>query len=734
MSPGFVNDYLMTILSVVGKNHASVTSRKNTRDDVLWDNTKLCWRRQPFWLFCKVAVLRTLLLTLSSEEAREQYKLFMLDVIARLLQLYCKMSVDPQMLSVIHAKLARRALKFEQKYDRSPPAHVSVISSNARTVLDNIWAKHTGMDETTGEVAVQGWEDATSLALPGVREQLARMLSPSDCVRVIRKFTPDSESRCSQDPSVLPSLMPSSSSDKFSVTELVDVETWVEHNLAPWINFALSKEIDAPCDKLERLIRAYWLRASTRYQGIPTALSYALLVVLELWVALDKICVLQTPLMAQYSPALSATVVQCLLLSKSHQMQRLYAVESYINTRQSQAATSRPSVFAEPTQDSICVRYYDSSPLLQDLHAKINKHDEDMIAAKAQELATETDHYNKLVHDAKALECSYYSDAWGVRHHKPGCVKCQKEKQAAAKRIKYVERSLPKNTVQAKAAIFELQIPVEFAAWRDATWFILNDVGQRKASTGRPAHVTVLSYAQLNPYAIRKTMRITLGSYTKPTAHKAHYDRAFPTSMRELCVPNTLEYKVRDTSATRWVEWPGGAPNFKPYCTLSLPPGAYSSLDWAMRTSGHATNEVLSRQNECDVRLEKNEYLAFGNLRAGERIQWINILRELGCTNLDFTHPAVTTLVLQAVWEVGTPSNNVLRNAHAEFANPAFCARLLSLLRKRLVSVENNWDRQYSMMVVIQLTLRLLSLTSDSETESGCLQLLHKARSIALDW
>ncbi|KEQ74499.1 hypothetical protein M436DRAFT_34467, partial [Aureobasidium namibiae CBS 147.97] len=738
MLPGFVNDYLMTILSVVGKNHASVTSRKNTRDDVLWNDTKLCWRRQPFWLLCKVAVLRTLSLMLPPEEAQEQYKLFMLDVVARLLKLYCQMSADPHMLSVVHAKLARRALKFEQKYGRPPSAHILAISSNARTTLEKIWSQHTGKIDTgkigsIEKVAVRTWTDATLLALPRVREQLTRVLSPPDCVRTTRKFTPDSQPRCSQDPSVLPSLMPSS--DKFSLTELVDVETWVEHNLASWTKFALSKEIDAPCDKLERLIRTYWLRASIRYKGIPTALSYALLVILELWVALDKICILQIPLMAEYSPTLSATVVQCLLLSKSHQMQRLYAVESYIKARQSQAALSQPSVFAEPTQDSLCVRYYDSSPPLQNLRAKIDKHDEEEKAKKALELATAMDCYNKLMADAKALECSHYNDRRGARHHSPGCVKCQKESQAAAKRIKYVEKSLPEDIVQLKAAIFEIQVPVEFAAWRDATWFILNDVGQRKASTGVPAHVTVLSYAQLKPYAIRKTMRVTLGSYTKPTASIAHYEyKALPTSMRELCVPNNLKYKVRDTSATRWVEWSGAALNFRPYCTLSLPPGAYSSLDWAMRTSEHSTNEVLSRQNECDVRLEKNEYLAFGNLRAGERIQWINILRELGCTNLDFTHPAVATLVLQAVWEAGTPSNNVLRNAHAEFANPTFCARLLSLLRSKLVSVENNWDRQYSMMVVIQLTLRLLSLASDSETESGCLQLLHKARSITLDW
>jgi len=620
MHPGFVNDYLMTILSVIGENHASITSRKNTRDDILWDNTKYCWRRQPLWLFCKVAVLRTLLLTLPPAEAREQYKSFMLDVVARLLDHCCKKSVDPQLLSVVHSKLARRAMKFEQTYGRSPGAHILAISSNARTVLDKIWSQHTGKVECMERVDVQGWANATLLSLPRFREQLAGSLSPLDCVRTTRKFTPDSQLRCTADQSVLPSLMPSS--DKFSVTELVDVETWVEHNLAPWTKLVLGKKIVGPCDKLEELIRSYWSRASSKYRRVPTALSHALLVILELWVALDKICVSEIPLMAEYSPVLPANLVQPLLLSQAHQMQRLFAVESYINVRQLQASTSRPSIFAEPTEDSMCVRYYDSATPLQDLRREIEQHDADMRADKARELAIAMDRWKKLLADAKALECSYYVDIRGKRWHEKKCVKCEKESQAAAMTIKYVEESLPRKEVKLKAAIFELRVPVEFAVWRDTTWFIFNDIGQREASVGSFAHATVLNYAQLTRYATQKTMRITLASSTKPTALIAHYkDKALPTTMKVLSVPNNLQYKLRDTSESKWVDWPGAPPDFKAYCTLSLPSGAYSNLNWAMRTSEHTNNEVISRQHECDVRLEKNEYLAFGSLRAGERIQ-----------------------------------------------------------------------------------------------------------------
>lgn len=440
--------------------------------------------------------------------------------------------------------------------------------------------------------------------------------------------------------------------------------------------------------------------------------------------------------MARYPPEISANIVRPLLLPNAHQMQRLSIVESYINARWSQASNPRLSSFAEPTEDSLCVRYYDSSLALQNLRETINKYDADKRAAKARELAKAMDQYRRLLADAQALECDKYYDDRGVQlHDESACVKCRKESQAAGMTIKHVEESLPRDTVKLKAAIFELQIPSQFAAWRDATWFIINDLGQREARNGEPAHTTVLSYSQLKRYAVRKDMRITLGSCTKPTAIVSHYkNKALPTTMEELCVSNCLNYKVWDTLAMSWVAWPGAAPSFKAHCTLSLPPGAYANLDWAVRATEHTSNQVVSRQRECDDRLEKHEFLAFGSLRAGERVQWINILSQLGCTNLDFTHPAVTTVILQAAWESGSPSSDVLRNAHAEFANPAFCERLVFLLQRKLVSIENNWDRQYSLMAVIQLTLRLLSLTADSETEVGCLQLLRRARDIALDW
>ncbi|KAG9568088.1 hypothetical protein KCU71_g3382, partial [Aureobasidium melanogenum] len=731
--PGFVNDYLMTILSVVGKDYSSIRSQKNTRDDVLWKNTELCWRREPFWLFCKVAILRTLLTTLPAPEAREQYKSFMLDVVAYLLQRSCEMSIDPQVRSSVHAKLARRALKFEQSAGKKPSDNILAISSKARAALEHVWTQHAEKVESIATIALEGWEHATSLALPEVRKKLAQKSAPLSAARRSLELQMKSPLRYSQKPSILPSGIAQSS----GLTDLIDIETWVDHNLCDWTNLMLTKETTEHCERLHELVEKYWTRASSAYQSNPLEMSCALLVVLELWVALDKICTSQIPLMLEYPPEIPVNVFQPIPLPTARQMQRLFAVESHINERWSRASIREQSAFANPTENSFCVRYYDVSSPLQNLYKQIKKSDADAKAIKDRELAIVMNTWKRLKTEHGKMECDDVYDLHGD-HKDLLCAKHQREQRIKTMTFTLIDESLPTKAVQSKAAIFELKIPTQFAAWRDATWLIVNDIGQREAVKGEKMHITVRKYHQLKGHLSCKPTRITLGSCKKAMAgpgRAAHYRiKTLPVKPGETSVTNCHEYKLWDQRKKCWVLWPGVAPNFKSFCTLSVPSGPYENLDWTIRTTQHTCNEIISQQHERNNHLEKTEYLSFGTLRAGERVQWINILRELGCTYLDFAQPAVVTLVLQAAWEAGSPSNDVLRTAHAEFSNPAFCSRLLLLLHRRLIAIESSWDKQYSMMVVIQLGLRLLSLTSIVEIELGCLELLHRARRAALGW
>ncbi|KAG9566451.1 hypothetical protein KCU71_g4050, partial [Aureobasidium melanogenum] len=730
--PGFVNDYLMTILSVIGKDHASTTTEKHVRDDILWQNTNHPWRRASFWLFLKIAVLRTLSIALDMAKARQKYKEMMVEVVSRLLRIACEVSVEPSMLSVVHTKLARRVLKFEQAYGGFSNFGVKEVSEQARRVLDQTWSRNAGNHNTIERLPVTGWSSDTFLSLPvSARQALSQAVSPLASSKQSSAFVSESPQRIAEDPNKLPSFATLRTA-KYMLTALTDVELWVERHLHAWTALQLNAGGTSACVELATLIEKYWSLASLEYKSSPVEKSNALLVIAELWIALDKICTLELPLMLDYPPELSTDPFRCLLLPKVQQMRRLSAVEQYIIQRLSRASRPAHGAFRNPTGLSLSNRYYDQTPPLKQLRATITEKDRERKVEKTQQLEEEMARYNQLIVDAARMECDQFWNKKGYQYHaRNRCRKCRKKDKASSMRIDGVEESLPQDEVQLKAAIFEMRIPKSFAAWRDATWLILNDTSQTSHQTDQ-IYVTLANYDQLKQF-VKYTTRITLGSKVKPALSSHYKSTSLPTNIASICHPNGLRYEVWDSTGKHWAT-SNKIPDIISHCTLQLPAGPYEKLQWTVTSTTHTTNEVMSKQRECDVRLEKEEFLAFGSLRAGEKVQSINILRELGCSNLDHTNPAVAILLLQAMWEAGSPSCGDLRQAHEEFLNPTFRLRLLTLLRRRLTAIENNWDKQYSMITLIQITLRLLSLAPDDETQSNCLLLLKDARKVTLKW
>jgi len=559
---------------------------------------------------------------------------------------------------------------------------------------------------------------------------------------------PASQARLPLDPMQLPSLATARHAE-MKVYLLADVEQWVENNLKTWSDSILhGNSSGSACDDLTILMKDYWDLALSEYSMSPLEKSLALLTLFEMWVALDTICVEKVPLLRRYSPELQSDLLQPLLLPKLKQMQRLLAVEKYIDERNPTGSPSdRPSVFASvPTPRSFSTRYYDSSESLQDLHASVEKHDVAKRAKKVEELTGLTKSYTKLVNDAKKLSCESFVNRRGRSVHDRNCTKCRLNKQAKSMTITVDEKSLPQDSVQLKAVVFELAVPVEIAAWRDATWMVLHDVAKRKsdATTSKSPEVVLSSYPQLkrfHEYRSRQP-RITITSSTKSFL-TAHYKQPhLPTEERSVCLNNGLKYSMYDRTCGAWLSGSVSAtsatstsPTIKVYCTEDVPPAdPYTRLHWACEKFDHKDNTVLARQNECHEELDLREYVAFGSLRAGEHLQWLNILRELGCSNLNHNAVAVSNLFRYAACEAGTPNKNVLRSAHTIFSDTSFCLKLISVLQRLLTSVETNWNEQYSMSTTISLTSRLLSLTSSPRVVNDCLQLLRKARSVAFGW
>ena len=209
-----------------------------------------------------------------------------------------------------------------------------------------------------------------------------------------------------------------------------------------------------------------------------------------------------------------------------------------------------------------------------------------------------------------------------------------------------------------------------------------------------------------------------------------------PVELNRVILNNGLNYRVLDTLRGVWTDEQCHLPSFDSWCTMKLPVGPYSSLQWTIGSTQHTQNEVLAQQSSCSAGLTLHEFIAYGSLRAGERLQWYNIIRELGSSDLDLNADAVGILLTQAAWQAGSPlsDSEFLRESHAVFGGETFCRRMHEVLLRTVHKIEANWKELNSMNILIILSLRLLSLNRNKFIAEQVLQLLSKIRQVTLQW
>jgi uncharacterized protein DUF6606 len=115
--PRLISSMVVAVLEANGRRIASTRLRKRVRDDVLWRNAAMPWRRLPFWLIIRVSIQRHLLRQLSSSEldsdrARMEYKLFICVLLSRLLD-DVRSTTSPDRLAHLKAKLCRQLAKLD---------------------------------------------------------------------------------------------------------------------------------------------------------------------------------------------------------------------------------------------------------------------------------------------------------------------------------------------------------------------------------------------------------------------------------------------------------------------------------------------------------------------------------------------------------------------------------------------------------------------------------------------
>ena len=730
--PRYITELLTGILRGVGSPADVVRISKRVGDDVVWNHSELPWRRSSLWLVIRVALQTSLD---RSNLGRHTYKEFMLFFMCRLAQEEISTDLPNDVLHSMSAKISRRLLKLGS----SVPYWLSRIAletcSSLRSILETRW----GQVQATQRVS-PAWTpsqfDLTrdiqlSLLRSGdyLREALANHgINPPDT-----PFNPKHRPR-----GTLDDFLSSDGAffEKAYRTEphvaLYDVERAVEQSVDTWVDRVRNN--NKACVNLEILANKYSSSALKTYANNPELLSVMLLTMIELWVALDKIAIKEIPMLAEYSPEVPTSLLEDLLLCKTRSLCRLRRAYQYISHRHSRSQ-SRLSVFSSTIDaDSFAVRFYRSSSHLPRLKTRIEDAAQRAVRDKVAELEEKNARHAHLQQQAAGTVHKCPMDGGSFNSHPcHPCLKCSLERELRKMKIKVHEWPLPDEQLHAEAVVFELDCPISFNTWRTATFHLLVDLCSSSVDPKIP-YIQLNKYVALRPYLARRpSSRITLASDTKPFVVTHHKRTSIPTTQERVCVNNGLKFYGFDSHACIPVSKALGRVDISKYCTYQLQGGSYQNLQKYIDATSHTSNEVIANQADCHKNLSIHEFVAFGHLRSGGLLQWLNILRELRGRSLSFHRPEVHFLLAQAVSQVGSFANTGW-GWHEEIQQPSFCYALLGELENLLRDVEANWLESVTMDTISFLLRRVLASSPDQAVSEKVLGLLRTVRGKMFSW
>lgn len=724
------------------------------------------WRRSPFWLVLRVA-LQT---TLKTGTDHTLYKSFMIYFMANTLGmgLYIRhkhtstkgvegFPIKDETLFFMGAKLGRRVQKADRNgLPRFVMSNATIFTKKLSEELEISWEKVQAdqIPPNKWNPTSLNFSDDTQLSLHDSKLYLEAVLNRKADNQAPADFQPTERRRISAKETEIPSLSQCTASFE-GYLSVSDFENWVEHKLDTWVNHMKGKE--ESCEDIERAIGQYTDAAIMLYSKSPENMSIMILTTIELWVALDKVATHHCKLMEDFSPEIPSSLLEPLLLPKQSEMKRLQRVEQHIRKRENNARHENPNILESKRNsngNSFGVQYYDSSFEHQSLRAAIERQAANTRACKVDEFYRKKKQYENLIMQAAPLDHKYdlVRNRRGYGYHSAhsrSCNKCELEEQAGRIRIQLHEWPLPQSEHCAKEAVFELRCPLSFSVWRDTTHFILVDICGHKSlpSSDKGKHGDLWGFYS-NPhsgiatsvldYSTRPTQRITFASTAKSFLN-THYNiggRSFPTDIDTICVNHGLNYSQYDNKRSEWVSTlNSGNSDVRAMCSLQLPPGPYQAMQSMVDNTIHTSNKVIAGQSTCSTELSLHEYEAFGGLRSGHRLQWLNVARELRSRNLTLRNEAVGILFMQAIFQAG-PNENLtfLRDSHLDPAYEEFGMALLDEIDGIWGNIRDNWGESISAHSLIILTSRVLSLSTSPNVKDMAAQLLMKARGITLLW
>ncbi|KIV86455.1 hypothetical protein PV11_02066 [Exophiala sideris] len=733
--PRLVTEWLFGILSTRGKATPSSTIQKRTHDDVCWKSAARPWRRSGVYLSARVALQIALHNAGLPDNGYGLYKNYMLFFLSRLARDVAP-DATPDVLHILRVKIARRNAKLATNTFQSVQDVVHFTLQRINQYMQTQWKDITARENVVlPTVPINNVSDVLNLEHSRGHLQHVWKRAKEEYSQPSTLFKPSACSRVILQKGDLPNSFIFTNSRDL-LCSLVDFEHWVADNLSTWLNSTQSNAIS--CTVLADLIKSYHQHAIMKYTGYPERMSVMFLVIFELWVALDSMVTALTPLMLDYPLELDSDILGPLLLHKKADLERLTRLENHIARRQTRHIADYPSVFSDPSHHCFAVNFYETNQALADLRATINRQAHHARDQKRQEWESKKAKFEQLMERVANSECDEHiiKTGWraGTAVHHNRCTRCAQEKAAHQMEIAKHEWPLPVDDDQTKAVIFELDPPEEVVRWRDITWYLLQNVSGRADVPGNPSKQQLLNYHPLSRHANFSSRRVTLASSVKPM-NKAHLFKA-GLDIDAIFVGNGMNMRMNDSDKSAvWMAEQTKSPSLRRHCNSTIPPPLDNALNQYVNGTDHTQNSVIAKHPSCPFEMGSHEYILYGSLRSGERLQLTNLVAAMSSAEIDPNSPCTALLFLYAISQVGTPGSVIpqyLRESQLDLTNVSFCHALLTLVRTRFSAIEANWKEATAATVMLELTLKMLSLVPG--VESQCVALVHRIRQASLGW
>lgn len=483
------------------------------------------------------------------------------------------------------------------------------------------------------------------------------------------------------------------------------------------------------------------------YASDPELMSTLVLNIFYLWVLMDVVALRACPLLRDFHPVFTPQLLDCLQLPNARDFARLQAIQQYLHQRIERCRLKSHDVLTGfESVDSFASKYVAQSTALQVLKRQIEMASDNAREKKEiewQKISQRCDELSQTIAEF-ACVCTFGGED-GKRTHEDImlCKKCYFWRERNRLEIKVHEDFLPNHGSRKSGIVFELAIPREIEVYRNVTFRIVRDLAWPSKTTEANPPLLLESFSQLQPYKKPRcvTGGITLASPAKSFLH-THWEelKVRRSCLRDIILPHAPQFELFDAGRKIWVrEIDRQALTLQHLCGIYVPKCLENVLPANPHppavVEGPSSYAVIANQRECPQHMSLHEFSAYQSLLSGESRRWMNILVELGSSNLNFGNSDTVKLLSQLAVQAG-PANvgHRLREAYMVFDDDAFCYQWAMMIQQKLDGIKSNWREVNCMQLCITLAQRLGSFATSRPARHKAEHLVKRARKATLNW